>query len=201
MKQESSDTSDGSAFVAREDLRELKKNRGGSSVSLVEADEDILLVQEGKGSKEEWMLDSGCSHHICGRREWFSSYKKCEGPNGKPVKVYGIGEVTMKHHNGRVQKLTQVRYIPELNRNLILLGKLADLGYTVMMKNTSMIELDKVSCHLEDQDTRLSPRNIQYQEVERLVSGHPPQSASDSVTKLEAGEKDNIMTQWIVSRM
>ncbi|KAL8098883.1 hypothetical protein AgCh_031558 [Apium graveolens] len=39
--------------LAREDLRELKKNRGGS-VSLVEADEDVLLVQEEKGSKEEW---------------------------------------------------------------------------------------------------------------------------------------------------
>ncbi|KAL8103175.1 hypothetical protein AgCh_027641 [Apium graveolens] len=41
----------------------------------------------------------------------------------------------MKRHNGRVQKLTQVRYIPELNRNLIPLGKLVDLRYTVMMKN------------------------------------------------------------------
>ncbi|KAL8133827.1 hypothetical protein AgCh_009043 [Apium graveolens] len=63
MKQESCDISDGT-FVAREDLRELKKNRE-DSVSLVEADEDLLLVQEEKGSKEEWVLDSGCSHHIC----------------------------------------------------------------------------------------------------------------------------------------
>ncbi|KAL8113644.1 hypothetical protein AgCh_020822 [Apium graveolens] len=112
MKQESSDTSDGSAFVATEDLRELKKNRGGS-VLLVETDEDVLLVQEEKGSKEEWVLDSGCSHQICGRREWFSSYKKCEGkivtlPNGKTVKVAGI----------------------------------VDLGYTVMMKN-SMLKVTK----------------------------------------------------------
>ncbi|KAL8146107.1 hypothetical protein AgCh_004011 [Apium graveolens] len=53
MKQESSDTSDGSAFVAREDLRGLKKNQGGGSVSLVETDEDVLLVQEEKGSKDE----------------------------------------------------------------------------------------------------------------------------------------------------
>ncbi|KAL8099872.1 hypothetical protein AgCh_032213 [Apium graveolens] len=146
MKQESSDTSDGSAFVAREDLKELKKNRGGS-VSLVEADEDVLLVQEEKGSKEKWVLHSGSSHHICGRREWFSSNKKCEGKmvtllNGKMVKVAGIGEVTMKCHNGRVQKLTQVRYIPELNQNLILLGKLVDLGYTIMMKN-SMLKVTK----------------------------------------------------------
>jgi len=207
MKQESSDTSDGSAFVvrardtekkyakkhnpnircfyceelghiqfmcpkAREDLRELKKNRGGS-VSLVEADEDVLLVQEEKGSKEEWVLDSGCSHHICGRREWFSSYKKCEGkivtlPNGKTVKVAGIGEVTMKRHNGRVQKLTQVRYIPELNRNLISLGKLVDLGYTVMMKN-SMLKVTKGD--LEILKGRKDKRNLFVLEGGVIVRG------------------------------
>lgn len=41
----------------------------------------------------------------------------------------------MTLHNGRVRKLAQVRYVPELNRNLISLGKLVDLVYTVMMKN------------------------------------------------------------------
>ncbi|KAL8125785.1 hypothetical protein AgCh_013171 [Apium graveolens] len=100
MKQESSDTSDGSAFVvcARDtEKKYAKKHNSNISVSLVEADEDVLLVQEEKGSKEEWVLDSGCSHHICGRREWFSSYKRCEGkivtlPNGKTVKVADIGE-------------------------------------------------------------------------------------------------------------
>lgn len=56
---------------------------------LMEADDDVLLVQEDKGS-----LDSGCSHHICARREWFSSYEECEGkmvalPNGERVKVAG----------------------------------------------------------------------------------------------------------------
>ena len=41
----------------------------------------------------------------------------------------------MKLHNGRIRKLAQVRYVPELNQNLISLGKLVDLGCTVMMKN------------------------------------------------------------------
>ncbi|KAL8134128.1 hypothetical protein AgCh_009265 [Apium graveolens] len=173
MKQESSDTSDGSAFVVRKRrLERVEENRGGS-VSLVEADEDILLVQEEKGSKEEWVLDSGCSHHICGRREWFSSYKKCEGkivtlPNGKTVKVAGIDEVTMKRYNGHVQKLTQVRYIPELNRTLISLGKLVDLGYTVMMKN-SMLKVTKGD--LEIFKGRKDKRNLFVPEGRVIVQG------------------------------
>ena len=126
-----------------EDLKEMKNSREKGSVSLVTADDDALLIQEDKGSKEEWVIDSGCSHHICDRREWFSSYKECEGnmvvlPNGKMVKVVGIGEVTMKLHNARVRMLAQVRYVPKLNQNLILLGKLVDLGHTIMMKNGSL---------------------------------------------------------------
>ena len=121
---------------AKEDLKELKKIREKGNVSLVEAVDDALLVQEDKGSNEERVLDSGCSHHICARREWFSSYKECEGktvalPNGERVKIAGTGEL----HNDRVRKLAQVRYVPKLNRNLISLGKLVDMGYTVMMKN------------------------------------------------------------------
>ena len=106
-------------------------------------DDDALLIQEDKGSKEEWVFDSGCSHHICARREWFSCCKECEGnmviiPNDKRVKVARIGEVTMKLHNGRIRNLAQVRYVPKLNRNLISLGKLVDLGHTVIMKNGSL---------------------------------------------------------------
>ena len=39
----------------------------------------------------------------------------------------------MKLHNDRVRKLAQVKYFPELNRNLISLGKLVDLGCGILI--------------------------------------------------------------------
>ncbi|KAK4364213.1 hypothetical protein RND71_015571 [Anisodus tanguticus] len=43
--------------------------------------------------------------------------------------------------------------------------------------SASALDLDKVACLFEDQETKLSPRNIPQPEVERLVSGvwQPPQ--------------------------
>ncbi|KAL8123237.1 hypothetical protein AgCh_011271 [Apium graveolens] len=74
----------------------------------------------------------------------------------------------MKRHNGRVQKLTQERYIPELNRNLISLGKLVDLGYTVMMKN-NMLKVTKGD--LEILKGRKDKRNLFVLEGGVIIRG------------------------------
>src|SRR4051812_13684856 len=31
----------------------------------------MILVRDGTQGKEEWYLDSGCSTHMTGRRDWF----------------------------------------------------------------------------------------------------------------------------------
>lgn len=52
-----------------EDINLLKKVRGkGVAVVAVCEDEgeDILMVHEEDGHKDIWLLDSGCSYHVCG---------------------------------------------------------------------------------------------------------------------------------------
>ncbi|XP_074266043.1 uncharacterized protein LOC141588502 [Silene latifolia] len=61
-------------------------------------DGELLMVHGEMEPKESWVLDSGTSYHICGKKEWFSSYEECEGkmislPNGDKAKIEGIGEV------------------------------------------------------------------------------------------------------------
>ncbi|KAG8478932.1 hypothetical protein CXB51_028947 [Gossypium anomalum] len=43
--------------------------------------DDFLLVSTSDNSKltSEWILDSGCSFHMCPNREWFSTYSSVEG--------------------------------------------------------------------------------------------------------------------------
>ena len=43
--------------------------------------------------------------------------------------IVGKGIVKIKMHNGCVQTLYDVRYVPTLRRNLIFLGRLDALGY------------------------------------------------------------------------
>ena len=81
----------------------------------------------------EWILDSGCTFHMCPNQESFFDYKEINGGkvlmgNDVSCRVYGIGKVAVKQFNGEVKVLTNVRHIPELRRNLISLGSLEDEG-------------------------------------------------------------------------
>ncbi|KAG8497152.1 hypothetical protein CXB51_008362 [Gossypium anomalum] len=91
--------------------------------------DDFLLVSTSDNSKltSEWILDSGCSFHMCPNREWLSKYSSVEGGvmrigNDSSSKVIGIGTVKIKIHNGTIRILSDVRYVPDLRKNLISLS-------------------------------------------------------------------------------
>lgn len=127
------------------DLKDINKarQRGMAAIVAHEDHEDYLMVRDEVGSKVEWILDSGNTHHICAYKEWFSSFEECDEkfvtlPNGKEVKVEGIGVVELQLHICQVWKLVEVRYIPRLERNLIYLGRLGGLTYNIRVKNGRM---------------------------------------------------------------
>ncbi|KAK3003807.1 hypothetical protein RJ639_018965 [Escallonia herrerae] len=84
-------------------------------------------------SDEEWILDTGCSYHICPNRDWFATYHSFDGGkvlmgNNVAYKVVGIGSIQIMMHDGIVRTLTDVRHVPELRKNLISLGTLDSNG-------------------------------------------------------------------------
>jgi len=51
-----------------------------------------------------------------------------------PYKVEGIGTVCIKIFDGIVQELKEVRYVPQLKRNIISVGTLKTLGLVVSIE-------------------------------------------------------------------
>ncbi|KAK9681822.1 hypothetical protein RND81_10G029900 [Saponaria officinalis] len=133
---------------AKEDLKELKKTRGIGVAAMAEVDDGELLMFYGeKEPKESWVLDSGTSYHICRRSNWFSSYEECEGkmvtlPNDDKTKIEGVGEVKVRIHDDQDRRFGDVRYIPNISRNLISLGRLDALGCTIHVEN-GVLEVTK----------------------------------------------------------
>ncbi|KAK9749527.1 hypothetical protein RND81_02G131900 [Saponaria officinalis] len=133
---------------AKEDLKELKKTRGIGVAAMTEVDDgELLMVHREKEPNESWVSDSGTSYHICRRRDWFSSYEECEGkmvtlPNGDKAKIEGIGEVKVRLHDDQVRRFGDVRYIPNVSRNLISLGRLDAMGCTIHVEN-GVLEVTK----------------------------------------------------------
>ena len=103
---------------------------------------EVLAVSL-NNDKIDWILDSGCTYHMCPTKSWFHSYNKIDGGkvllgNNMSCNVVGIGSVQVKLDDGTVKTLSSVRHVPELQRNLISLGMLDEAGYTCKTESGNM---------------------------------------------------------------
>ncbi|GJV30383.1 hypothetical protein Tco_1386831 [Tanacetum coccineum] len=85
-------------------------------------------------------MDSGCSYHMTPRLDILFDFLECDegsvqlGDN-RECKIRGIGKVRIQLRDGSSLVLHNVRYIPELKRNLISLGILEKEGFTVKLQS------------------------------------------------------------------
>ena len=124
-------------------LKLLKKKGNGVSEACVAEDDKSdfsLACVSSVTSTDEWLCDSACSFHICFRKEWFFNFTELDGgavylADNQPCKIAGIGSISLKNHDGSTRVLTDVRYIPKLEKNLISLGTLDSKGFTIILQN------------------------------------------------------------------
>ncbi|KAD4178745.1 hypothetical protein E3N88_27336 [Mikania micrantha] len=100
---------------------------------------DVLMVSKAS-CVSEWVMDSGCSFHMTPCKEYFKELTIKDLGNvhlgdNSPCQIKGIGTVLFKLNNGSLIDLLEVRYIPDLQRNLISLGTFESKDYCVNMKN------------------------------------------------------------------
>jgi len=84
---------------------------------------------------EQWVLDSGCSYHMCPHRHWFVTYERKFGGkvlmgNDATCNFIGIGFVQIRMHDGVVRTLIEVRHILELKKNLVFAGVMDSKGFS-----------------------------------------------------------------------
>lgn len=111
-----------------------------------EIEEDVLLMAHideiSDDLKHNWFLDSGCSNHTCGEREWFT--KEFDSTFRQSVKlgddrrmlVQGRGSLRLEI-NGIVQEVTSVYYVPGLKNNLFSVGQLQEKGLRVLIEDNA----------------------------------------------------------------
>ena len=68
------------------------------------------------------------------KREWFCTYKPYDGGsvligNNAVCKTVGIGNICIRMFDGQVRTITNVRHVPNLKKNFLLLGALEARGY------------------------------------------------------------------------
>lgn len=113
--------------------------------SLVFLNEEILSPQlrtHGNPKKSSciWYLDTGASNHMTGDKTKFRNLNESihgfvKFGNESRVKIEGKGSIVFKYKDGGCRKLDKVYYIPDLCSNIISLGKLAEGGDEIKIKD------------------------------------------------------------------
>ena len=127
------------------DRKNKGKERHGKNGDAAVASEDegydstgVLLASETQ-TNSKWILDSGCSYHMCPDQNLFTTYNvfnRCEVlmGNNTMCKVVRLGTIRFKMFDGMIRELRDVRHIPDLKRNLISLGTLDQVGCSIKVE-------------------------------------------------------------------
>jgi hypothetical protein len=92
---------------------------------------------------EGWCLDTGATHHMTGRREFFTELDSSVRGSVKfgdasGVEIKGAGSVVFTTASGEHRLLTRVYYIPALRNSIISLGQLDENGSRVEVEHGVM---------------------------------------------------------------
>lgn len=116
-----------------------------------ESEEELVLMEEAKQEEvqdETWFLDSGCSNHMTGNKEWFT--KRCckhairlvtldeafkhvvRLGNDSRISVQGKGNIKLKMR-GLTQLITNVYFVPKL-QTILSFGQLQEKDLSVVIQ-------------------------------------------------------------------
>jgi transposase InsO family protein len=104
-------------------------------------EEVLLMAQENTPTSardEAWFLDSGCSNHMIGTREWLFDFdenirESVRLGDDSRMLVKGKGKLKLCV-NGITHVISDVYYIPGLKNNLLSIGQLQQKGLTIVFK-------------------------------------------------------------------
>ncbi|XP_047176575.1 uncharacterized protein LOC124843797 [Vigna umbellata] len=83
-----------------------------------------------------WYLDTWCSNHMKGKREWLinldtSIKSNVRFADNSVIMAEGAGKVLITRKDGRSAYMINVLYVPTMKSNLLSLGQLLEKGYTM----------------------------------------------------------------------
>jgi hypothetical protein len=113
--------------------KELDKSSAEASfVETLDSGEATFVASVEKCSS--WVFDSVCTFHICSHRDWFADYVQSHAGevvigDGSTYEIIGIGSIYIQVHDGSINKLIDIRFVPNLKRNLISLSTLEAMGF------------------------------------------------------------------------
>ena len=130
-KDKGSTSKDEGENLARQDSDD---SEGGMVVMAVVADNHV--------ESKIWFLDSCCSNHMTGRKEWLKDFdeskkSKVKLTDNSLLQEEGTDNIVFKMCNGGKVMVKDVLYIPGIKCNLLSVGQPVEKGFSFGSRNKS----------------------------------------------------------------
>jgi hypothetical protein len=100
-------------------------------------DVDTVMLMANTSDKESepvsdtWYLDTGCSNHMTGKKEWLGEFDDSKKTSVRladcrSMKAEGMGNVTIQGSDGKRAVIEEVLYVPGMKCNLMSVGQLIE---------------------------------------------------------------------------
>jgi len=107
---------------------------GGSDSGSTVFSFSVTTSTIGYSGDSEWMLDTGATYHVVPMGISFLGYSVVMSDDCL-CNIKGIGTIFIKMFNRMVWELKEVRYVPQLKKNLISVGALKALDVEVSTRD------------------------------------------------------------------
>jgi transposase InsO family protein len=97
----------------------------------------------------DWIIDSGASRHFLGNEQAFTSLEpstlqgKAMSAGGQSHPIQGQGSIRLSSPTGEIKKISSVYFVPGLNKNLLSVGQITELGCFVVFDEHKCIVATK----------------------------------------------------------
>lgn len=112
---------------------------------------DAFLVSLNNVDIEDaWILDSGCTHHVCKWRDWFSNFREMDSEvintaadpskqSGTTLRAKGMDDIFLKLSVANEEKgivLRNVYYVPNVRKNLMSMSQIERKGKEFLVRKS-----------------------------------------------------------------
>lgn len=123
----------GSEGHFKRDCPERKDGNKQQNANVAQRQEPMILTASVHDTRDQWVLDSGCTFHITPDKDALFDFEEVDGGkvlmgNNTYSEVTGIGKLKIINPDKTEVILTNVRYMPSMGRNLISFGQLEKSG-------------------------------------------------------------------------
>lgn len=112
----------------------------------------VVCAMVGLCDSEDWIMDSGATHHLCKSKELFYNYVELKQPediilgDGRVILARGKGDIKLEAFNGSNWMDTtmyNVFYVPDIKVNLFSVACALDRDYLLMSNNNKCYFLNQ----------------------------------------------------------